>query len=321
MPLLVFGAMAWPFAALGQDAHMTWRVGVLETVAPALNVANFDALRAGLRDLGYIEGRNLVIEYRSADGHVDRFPSLARELVDTGVDVIVTRGTPAVIAAKIATSTLPVVMAASGDPLAGGVIAGLARPGGNVTGLSAFTNDLIGKRIELLREIYPQMARLGFLQDMANPIASSQWDALRVGAQSLRVDPILIDVRSGEELERAFAELRKQQVDALAVGNDTVTHANRQQIVELAARHRVPAVYFAREFVVAGGLMVYAVDYADLYRRAATFLDKIFKGAKPADLPVQQPTKFELLINMKTANALGLTVPQSLLARADEVIE
>jgi putative ABC transport system substrate-binding protein len=273
--------LAGPLAAPGQNATKPWRVGVLETISPALNAANFDALRAGLRDLGYIEGQNLVIEYRSADGVEDRFPALATDLFHSRVDVIVTRGTPAAVAAKSATAALPIVMAASGDPVASGVVRELARPGGNVTGLSADTNELIGKRIE----------------------------------------PILLDVRTGDELATAFASISQNRVDAVVVGNDTVTHANRRQLVDLAALHRVPAVYATKEFVEAGGLMVYAVDYADLCRRAATFVDKIFKGAKPADLPVEQPTKFELIVNLKTARALGLTIPQSILARADEVIE
>ncbi len=319
--LLGGAAAAWPLGVRAQHAGKVWRIGVLETTSPALNAANFDALRRALRGFGYIEGQNLIIEYHSADGQVDRFPELAFELVRAQVDVIVTRGTRAVVAAKTATTTIPVVMAASGEPLTSGVISGLARPGGNVTGLSAFTNELIPKRIELLSELVSGLARIAFLQDMANPVAPSQWEELKAAAISLRIEPLLLDVRKSEDVTRAFEVAGVQRVNALAVGNDTVTHANRSQIVQLAAQNRLPVIYATREFVDAGGLMTYGVSYSDLYRRAAMYVDKIFKGAKPADLPVEQPTKFELIINLKAATAIGLDVPPTLLARADEVIE
>jgi putative tryptophan/tyrosine transport system substrate-binding protein len=314
-------AAAWPLAARAQHAGKVWHIGVLETISPELNTRNFEALQRALRKLGYSEGQNLIIEYRSANGQVDQFPELANELVRAQVDVIVTRGTPATVAAKTATTTIPIVMAASGEPLTSGVIAGLARPGGNVTGLSAFTNELIPKRIELLNEAVSGIARIGFLQNMVNPVAQSQWEELKAAALSLRIEPLLLDVRKSEDVARAFEVTRAQHINALAVGNDTVTHANRWQVVELASQQRLPVIYAAREFVDAGGLMTYGVNYADLYHRAATYLDKIFKGAKPADLPVEQPTKFELVINLKAAKMLGLEIPPALLARADEVIE
>jgi putative tryptophan/tyrosine transport system substrate-binding protein len=314
-------AVGWPRAARAQQPTKVWRIGVLETISAERNATNFEALRKGLRGLGYIEGQNLTIEYRSADGQVERFPQLAEELVRAQVDVIVTRGTPAVFAAKNATTTIPVVMAASGEPLVTGVIPGLAQPGGNVTGLSAFTNELIPKRIELLNAAAPGVSRIAFLQNMSNPVALSQWEELNSAARSLRIEPLLLDVRKSEDVMRAFETARTQRVNALAVGNDTVTHANRSQIVELAAQHRVPAVYATREFVDAGGFMAYSVSYADLYRRAAGYMDKIFKGTKPADLPVEQPTKFDLVINLRTAKALGLQIPDKLLVFADEVIE
>jgi putative tryptophan/tyrosine transport system substrate-binding protein len=320
--LALGGAVAvWPLAVRAQQAEKVWRLGVLETISPTLNAANFEALRRALWNLGYIEGQNLTIEYRSADGQVDLFPELAMELVRSKVDVIVTRGTPAVVAAKTATTTIPIVMAASGEPLTTGVIAGLARPGGNVTGLSAFTNELIPKRMELLNEVVSGLARIVFLQNMANPVAASQWEELKAAALSLRIEPVLLDVRNSEDVTRGFETARAQGINALAVGNDTVTHANRFQIVELATQHRLPVIYATREFVDAGGLMTYGVSYSDLYRRAATYVDKIFKGTKPADLPVEQPTKFELIINVKAATAIGLELPAMLLARADEVIE
>jgi len=319
--LLGGAVIAWPLAARAQQPGKVWRVGVLETISAELNATNFKALRKGLRDVGYIEGQNLTIEYRSADGQVERFPQLAEELIRAQVDVIVTRGTPAVLAAKNATTTIPVVMAASGEPLATGVIPGLAQPGGNVTGLSAFTNELIPKRIELLNVAVPGVTRIAFLQNMSNPVALSQWQELNSAARSLRIEPLVLDVRKSEDVVQAFETARTQRINALAVGNDTVTHANRSQIVELAAQHRLPAVYATREFVDAGGFMAYSVSYADLYRRATAYVDKIFKGAKPADLPVEQPTKFDLVINLRTAKALGLQIPDKLLVFADEVIE
>jgi putative ABC transport system substrate-binding protein len=310
-----------PPAAQAQRAGKVWRLGVLEVISPAMNAANYDALRKGLRDLGYVEGRNLTIEYRSADGRTERFPELAAELVSLKVDAIVTRGTLAVLAAKNATATIPIVMAAIGEPLLTGVVASLARPGGNVTGLSAFTLDLLAKRVEILREAVPGLTRIAFLHNMANPIARPQWEVLAPAAPALGIELRLLDVRNREDLERAFATAVAERVDALVIGNDTVTQTNRRQVVELAARHRLPAMYLAREFVDAGGLMTYGASYSDLYRRAATFVDKILKGAKPADLPVEQPTRFELVVNLKTAKALGVVISEAFLLRADEVIE
>ena len=318
---LLGGAATWPLAARAQQARKVWRIGVLEAISPEPNAANFDALRGGLRQLGYVEGHNLVFDYRSADGRTERFPGLAAELVRRKVDLIVTRGTPAVQAAKNATATIPVVMAASGDPLGTGVVAGLARPGANVTGLSAFTRELLGKRLELLKEAVPGIARLAFLSNFGNPVARTQWEEMSSAASKLRFEPILIDVRKPEDMERAFEAAVAQRADALVVGNDTVTHTNRRLVVELAAKHRLAAMYAASEFVHEGGLVTYSVSYPDLYRRAATFIDKIFKGAEPADLPIEQPTKFDLVVNLKTAKGLGLKIPESFLMRADEVIE
>jgi len=220
-------ATVWPLASIAQRSERMHRIGVLETISAELNATNFEALRKGLRDLGYMEGQNLTIEYRSADGQFERFPHLAEELVRAQVDVIVTRGTPAVFAAKNATMTIPVVMAASGEPLATGIIPGLARPGGNVTGLSAFTNELIPKRIELLNIAVPNINRIAFLQNMSNPVASPQWEELNSAARSLQIEPLLLDVRESEDVVRAFETAGTQRVSALAVGNDTVTHANR----------------------------------------------------------------------------------------------
>jgi putative ABC transport system substrate-binding protein len=319
--LLGGAAVTLPLSARAQQSGRVYRIGVLEMSPAASNTANFDALRKGLRELGYVEGQNLVLEYRSVDGRPERFPQLAAELLRLNVDLIVTRGTPAVMAAKNATGTVPVVMAASGEPVGTGVVAGLARPGGNVTGLSAFTSELITKRLELMRETFADIRRIAFLQNMGNPVAPAQWEELKTTAPSLGFEAQVLDVREPEDIVRAFDTAFAQRIDAILVANDSVTFANRRQVVEFATKHRMIAMYHAREFVDAGGLMTYSVSYPDLYRRAATFVDKIFKGAKPADLPVEQPTKFELVVNVKAAKAIGLAIPESFLARADEVIE
>jgi putative ABC transport system substrate-binding protein len=316
----VLGLLAAPLVE-AQQAGKVYRIGMLETTSPALNAANLDAFRRGVRELGYVEGQNFTIEYRSADGRRERFPDLAAELVRLKVDVILTRGTPAVMAAKNATATIPVVMAASGDPVLSGVVSSLARPGGNVTGLSAIVGEISGKRLELIREVVPGVSRVAALFNMSNPIDALQWKETGSAAPSLRVQLQLLDVRKPGDLAGAFDAAVKQRAGALVVGLDALTWANHRPIVDLASKHRLPAMYGGREFVDAGGLIAYGVSYPHLYHRAASFVDKILKGAKPADLPVEQPTKFELVINLKTAKALGLTIPQSLLARADEIIQ
>jgi len=318
--LLIAGTATWSASLSAQQGNKTWRIGMLETVAPRLNAANLEAFRNGLAALGYNEGQNFYLEYRSADGYIERFPELVSELVHLNVDVIVTRGTPAVLAAKAATSTVPIVMAASGGPLTAGVVAGLAHPGGNVTGLSAITDELTAKRLQLLKELAPGLKSVAYLHDMANPVAAPQWQELKLAGQSLKIATEIIDVRKPDDIATAI-ETASRRGDAIVVGNDAVTHASRQQIVDLTKKHGALAIYATREFVDAGGLISYAVSYPDLYRRAAGYIDRIFKGAKPADLPVEQPTKFELVINLATAKALGLTIPPALLALADELIE
>ena len=312
-------AAAWPLAARAQQPTKTYRIGMLETISPALNAPQLDAFRNGLRELGYVEGQQYVIEYRSTDGRAERFPELAIELVRLGVDLIVARGTPASIAAKNATSTIPVIMASVGDPLL--IVESLARPGRNVTGLSAFVNEMTSKRLDLIKELVPAMSRIALLHNMSNPVAPPQWEETRTAARSLGIQAELLDVRSREDLSRAFETAVQRRVDALLVAVDGLFQANTQMIVELAARNKVPAIYVGREFIEVGGLMTYGVSFPHLYLRAAAYADKIFKGAKPADLPVEQPTKFELIINLKTAKALGLTIPPKLLFTADEVIE
>ena len=319
---LTCGVAAWPHASWAQHEQKPLRIGVLETISRALNAAHFDAFQQGLRTLGYVEGQNIAIEYRSADGHQDRFGNLAIELVRLKVDLILTRGTPAALAAKNATNTIPIVMTGAGDPVATGIVTSLSRPGGNVTGLSAYNVEIYAKRVEQLRELIPGLARIGGLFNMANPVLPLQWKEVEETARTYGVATQLHDVRSTDDLERSFdAAASTQRVDALVVALDGLTQANQRRIIELAAKLRLPATYGSGEFVYAGGLMAYTVDFRDLYRRAAVFVDKIANGAKPADLPVEQPTKFELVINVKTAKALGLTIPPTLLARADEVIE
>jgi putative ABC transport system substrate-binding protein len=312
------GLLGAPFAAQAQPAGKVYRIGILETIPAARNAANLDALRKGLRELGYVEGRNLIIDYRSVDGRAERFPELASELVRLKVDLIVTRGTPGAKAAKNATGTIPVVMAAMGDPLI--VVASLAHPGGNITGLTTFSNELTGKRIEVLKELVPNLSRVAFLHNMGNPVAPPEWEEIKTAARFLGLQAELLDVRSQSDLGRAFELAVRQHVDALVIGIDGLTQMNQQSIVDLAARNRLPAVYPDRQFVEAGGLIAYAVNYPDLYFRAAGLIDKIFKGAKPGELPVEQPTKFDFVINRKTVQALGLTIPQALLLRA-EVVE
>jgi putative ABC transport system substrate-binding protein len=312
------GLLVAPLAARAEQAEKVYRIGILESIPATQNAANLEALRKGLRELGYVEGRNLVIEYRSAYGHAARFPDLASELVRLNVDLIVTRGTPAARAAKSATGTIPVVMATMGDPRA--IVGTFAHPGGNITGVTTFSTELTAKRIELLKELVPNLSRVALLHNMGNPAAPPEWGETRTAARSLGLQAELLDVRSQDDLGRALERAVRQHVDALLVGADGLTQMHQQTIVALVARHRLPAAYPAREFVEAGGLVAYAVNYPDLYFRYASFVDRIFKGAKPGDLPIEQPTKFELVINLTTAKALGLTMPQSLLLRADEAI-
>ncbi|HEX7270918.1 MAG TPA: ABC transporter substrate-binding protein [Casimicrobiaceae bacterium] len=315
---LAAGLLSTGLPVRGQQVARVYRIGVLEAIPEAQNAANLDALRRGLRELGYVEGQNLIFEYRSADGHAERFPALASALVRLKVDVIVTRGTPATAAVKDATRTIPVVMATMGDPHA--LVASFARPGGNVTGVTTFSTELTAKRIEFLKELVPNLSRIALLHNMGNPAALAEWEETRAAARSLGLEAELLDVRSRDDLGRAFDEAARERADALIVGADGLTQLNGQAIVDLAARAGLPAAYPARDFVQEGGLISYAINYPDLYFRFARVIDKILKGAKPGDLPVEQPTKFELVINLKTAKALRINVPQSLLLRADELI-
>jgi len=312
---------AAPLAAHAQQAGKVYRIGMLETRSIVLNAANTDAFRQGLRELGYKEGQNLEIAYRSSDGRDERFPGLASELVRQKVDLIVTRGTPAALAAKNATGTIPVVMAASGDPVASGIVTSLARPGGNVTGLTSGITESYPKRVELLGELVPRAKRIAAIFNMGNPSVPPQWSIVEASARSLGIEPQLLDVRRPEDLRKAFDAAAKHRAEALVVGLDSVTQANLRPIAELAAKQRLPSIYPAIDYANVGGLITYGSSDVHMYHRAATFVDKIFKGAKPTDLPVEQPTKFELVVNLKTAKALGLTIPKELLFRADRIIE
>jgi len=317
--LLGSAAVAWPFAARAQSSSKVWRIGVLETTSMALNAPNFDAFRQSLRDLGYVERKNLIIEYRSAEGRGERFAELTADLLRLNVDVIVTRGTPAVLAAKKATTTTPIVMAAVGDPLR--VVSSLARPGGNITGLSGYTTDLEAKRAQLIKDLVPGAVQVAGLYNMGNPVAPPQWNQLQMAARKLGIELQLLDIRKTEDIAPAFDAATAQRVEAVVVGIDALTQENRTLIARLAADQRLPAIYVSREYIDAGGLIAYGPIYPDLYRRAAIYVDKILRGVSPSNLAVEQPTKFELIINLKAARAIGIQVPMTLLVRADEVIE
>jgi putative ABC transport system substrate-binding protein len=317
------GLLAAPLAAEAQQAAKIARIGYLATnLAGAPHLP--EAFRQGLRDLGYVEGRNVVIEYRDAEGKFERLPALAAELVALKVDVIVAPTTPAALAAKQATRTLPIVFTVAADPVTSGLVTSLARPGGNVTGSSILTPELVGKWLELLKQAVPGVSRVAVLWHPGGFPERTEKDMLKaaeVAGRALGVQLQLVEARGPEDFDRAFSDMTRTRAGALTVLATTMLLIDRRRLVELAAKNRLPAVYPFREFVDAGGLMAYGPNVADLYRRAATYVDKILKGAKPADLPVEQPTKFELVINVKTARALGLTIPQSLLLRADEVIQ
>jgi len=304
-----------------QRVGKVFHIGVLETTSQALNSANLDAFRQGLLKSGFVEGQNLVIEYRSGDGREERFPDLAIELARLNVDLILARGTPAALAAKNATRIIPIVLVGIGDPVANSIVASLAHPGANITGLSGSATELYAKRLELLLELVPRVARVAFLTNMGNPSEQFNWQQIERAARVLGIRPQLLDVRKPEDFERTFNDASEQRIDALVVALDGLLSQNRQIIVDLAAKHRLPAVYGSSEFIIAGGLAAYGPNYSDLYLRAANYVDKILKGTRPADLPVELPTKFQLVINLKTSKSLGLTIPPTILARADEVIE
>jgi len=320
--IVVFASLLGvPLASLGQQPAKVARVGFLEASTPSAIAARVEAFRQGLRDLGYVEGKNVVIEYRYAEGNFDRLPALAAELVRLNVNVIVTGGPTAIPAAKAATTAIPIVMAFDTDPVGSGFAASLAKPGGNITGLSTLAPELSAKQIELLKEIVPKLARVAVLGTASRPGSAHALREVENAAKALKVQVQFQDVVDPKGIDAAFLAARKGGADAVLVLGSPLFNANRTELTELASKSRYPVIYDRAEFVEAGGLMTYSVSLADLARRAATYVDKILKGAKPGDLPIEQPTKFDLVVNMKTAKALGIKIPNSVLAQATKVIE
>jgi putative ABC transport system substrate-binding protein len=308
------------FPTQAQQPTKIPRIGFLATVSLSNIPARTEAFHQGLRELKYVEGKNLLIEWRSAEGKNDHLPSLAAELVGLKVDVIVAAGEQPTRAAKEATSTIPIVMAQSGDPVAEGVVASLARPGGNITGLSALAPEISGKQLELLKEIVPKLSRVAVLGTSAQPGNAQMLREVELVAKAFGVKLQYLDVLSSKDIETAFRAAAKERAGAVLVLTSPVLLSQRTQIEDLAVKNRLPAISWASEFVVDGGLMSYGVSITDLFRRAATYVDKILKGAKPAELPIEQPTKFEFIINLKAAKQIGLTIPPKVLAQADRVI-
>ena len=323
--VLVWAALAPPPAVLAQSTPKAARIGYLGFNIAAGDPREREAFLQGLRELGYVEGRNLVIEFRDAQGRPERLPALAAELVALKVDVIVAGGgTAGALAAKQATTTLPVIFTGVGDPVKDGLVASLAQPGGNVTGLSMAATDLVGKWMELLKQAVPGVGRIAFLMKpdaMPDTTRSDYVKAADAAARTLGVQLQVVEARDAQEFDRAFSSMTRARAGALAVLATPVYSNERRRLAEMALKHRLPTIFSLRSFVEVGGLMSYGANLPDLSRRAAGYVDKILKGAKPGDLPVEEPTKFDLVINLKTSKALGLTMPQSLLGRADQVIE
>ena len=319
--LIVAIALASVHPAEAQQPKKVWRIGVLVSSSPSLTASRDEGLRRGLRELGYTEGQNIIMEYRYAEGNLDRLPDLAAELVRLNVDVIVVGGTRVAAAAKQATSTIPIVIGGAGDPVRAGLVGSYIRPGENVTGVSRLSPDFTGRRLELLKEAIPKAIRVAALLNPDNPGHGPSLKEIELGAWALGMTPQSVAVRSPNDFESAFGAAIKGRADALFVMPDALFHSYLSRIVELAAKNRLPAMYDRDDFVEAGGLMSYAVNLADLSRRAAWYVDQILKGAKPADLPMVEPTKYQLVINLKTAKQIGLTIPPEMLMRADKVIK
>ena len=325
--LAVVLAVSLTLAALGtagaQPAEKVPRVGYLNpgSSSDPVRQRRLEALRHGLRELGYVEGQNIALEPRWAEGKYDRYPSLAADLVRSKVDVIVAWSGLATKAAQEATRTIPIVMSLVNDPVGSGLVASLARPGGNVTGTTVVAPDVVGKRLELLREVVPKVSRVAVLQHPDNPASASMVREAEAAARALGVRLQILGVRNPAEIDSAFAAMTRERAGALLTLSDAIFDTQQRLILELAAKRRLPTIFGDRQYAEAGGLAAYGADLLDLERRAATYVDKILKGAKPAEMPVEQPTKFEFVINLKTAKALGLTIPSSLLQRADRVIE
>src|SRR6476659_3848859 len=312
-------AVTWPLAANAQSK--TPRNGFMSNSTAALEANLVDAFREGLREHGYEEGRNIVIEYRWADGKYERFPALVAELIAANVEVIVTAGTPAALAMKKATTTVPLVMVAVGDPVGTGLVPSLARPGANLTGLSSVAPDLEGKRLQLLREVVPTLSHVAMFINSLNPFHVSSMRQARAAAQTMGIKLQLHDIRKSEDLDDAFAAIRKERPDAVLILADRVFLHNRERMIDFTKEQRLPNVNAYKELVEVGGLMSYGPSYEDMHKRAAIYVDKILKGTKPAALPIEQPSKFTFIVNLKAAKALGVTVPSQLLGLADELID
>jgi putative ABC transport system substrate-binding protein len=319
--LLGGAAAAWPLAARTQQAGKTWRIGWLTGSSPEATSGLHSAFVQGMRDFGYVEGRDFVMESRFADGNYERFPELAADLVRLNVDVILTGTTSAIRTLQRATTTIPIVLAYSTDPVGNGYVASLAGPGGNITGLSSSADDTSPKQLELVATVVPNVSRIGLLGNPASPNYTGVRKGAQNAAQKVGLSFVPVEARDPQEIENAFVAFGKERVQAFIAAGDAVFFAQRQRIAELALRNRLPSIFSQREYVEAGGLMSYGENLADFYRRAASFVDKIFKGARPADLPIDQPTRFNLVINRKTADALGVAIPPQLYIFADEVME
>jgi putative tryptophan/tyrosine transport system substrate-binding protein len=318
---IALGLALAPLVGEAQQTTKVTPIGYLSGPSLSANAARIEAFRQGLRELSYVEGKNIVIEWRSADGKLDRLPALAAELVRLKVAVIVTSGGAPTRRAKEATSTIPIVMTNDPDPVGDGFVASLARPGGNITGLSTFAPELSGKRLEILREVVPKLSRVAVLGSSTATGYAQTLKEIEPAAKAFKMQLQFLDVLHAKDMETAFRAASKGRAQGVLTLNSAILGSQRAQIAELAVKKRLPVMYHQSEFVEAGGLMFYGVNVPDLSRRAASYVDKILKGAKPADLPVEQPTKFELVINLKAAKALGLTIPQSILLRADQIIE
>jgi len=318
--ILAVGLIRAPLAADAQQAAKVWRIGILSGASPA-SPGNLTALLQGLREAGLVEGRNAVFEIRYSEGRTERFPAFASELASLPVDVLVAIGTPDAAAAKQATSTIPIVMAAASDPVGARLVASLAHPGGNVTGLSLLAPELSAKRLDLLTQTVSPFTRVAVLWNLDNEGMALRFRETQAASRVLGVSIQSVGVRTPADFDGAFATITRERPHGLLVMADTVTIGQRRRTADFAASNRIPAIYEQRDFVDVGGLMSYGIDFVEHFRRAASFVDKVVKGAKPANLPIEQPTKFELVINLKTAKALGLNIPQSVLIRADQVIE
>jgi putative tryptophan/tyrosine transport system substrate-binding protein len=319
---LMAGALAGPLVSFAQQPTKTARIGFLHPASPQGGEPHLQAFRDGLRELGYVEGKNLQLEVRWGEGKLERLPTLAAELVQENVDVIIATTSPAIVAARQATRTVPIVMPLSSDPVGDGLVANLARPGGNITGLSLMAPELGQKRLELLQETFPKVSRaVAVLWNPAYLGMRARFEQAQVAAPAVGLTVRSVEVRDTRELDAAFEAIIREHPDALLLLVDPFTISQRARIVEFAAEQRLPAIYESSDFVDVGGLISYGANFQDLIRRAATYVDKILRGAKPADLPIEQPTKFELVINMRAARALGIKFPDSILLRADKVID